>query len=68
MTPNRYQMLTELKQSIESGTEDWDTLTKLESYFFGEVTSCRCKTATLRSKLNRYWEQTGKSLYEQYGK
>jgi hypothetical protein len=34
----------------------------LESYFFGQVSTCRCKTGTLRSKLNNYWEQHKQEL------
>ncbi len=52
----RIKMLIELKNAVETGTENWDILTRLESYFFGEVSTCKCKTGTLRSKLNHYYE------------
>lgn len=52
----RIEKLILLKKTVESGSEHWATLQMLESYFFGEITSCQCKTATLRSKLNRYYE------------
>lgn len=49
--------LLELKNIVETNSEDWDKLLSSEMYFFGSNgSSCRCKTATLRSKLNNYYQ------------
>jgi len=54
----RITKLIELKALIESGSENWDQILALELYFYGSnMTSCRCKTATVRSKLNQYFQQ-----------
>ena len=63
----RYIRLQALKGFLENGQEQFSLATDLEGFFFGERTGCSCKYNTVRSKLNQYWESTGKFLYEQYG-
>lgn len=49
--------LQELKQVLESGSENWPDLLALELYFYGDnISSCRCKTGQIRSRLNQYYE------------
>lgn len=63
----RHQKLLELKNIIESNTQDWTTLLASELYFYGaNSSSCQCKTGAVRSRLNQFWETNGKQQLAQY--
>ncbi len=62
-----YWKLIDLRNIIESGSENWPALTALELYFFGQITStCGCKAGVVRSRLNQYWELQGKKTLGEY--
>lgn len=60
----RKQKLQELKDLLESGSENFSKAQELEMFFFETHTSCRCKYSAVVSQLNRFWEVTGKKEYE----
>jgi len=63
--PSRLEMLRQLRDFIEIGPQDWSTIMRLEQYFFGHTTGCKCKTNTAISGLNNYYYNNKKELDEQ---
>lgn len=54
--------LTQLQNLLSSGTEDFNLAVSLETYFLGTNSGgCRCKFNQVKSKLNQFWEQTGRN-------
>lgn len=65
MDTERIEKLKLLKYTLEADNDNFNMLQSLEKYFLGSAMSggCRCKTSTVVSALNRFWEHTGKQEY-----
>lgn len=61
---DRLSRLTQLNNLLTSGSEDFTLATSLETYFLGSNSGgCRCKFNQVKSKLNQFWETTGRDEF-----